>query len=109
MFKKKDKSDDKLSWIERLVIRKLFKAIQKKLDNMTGSWKTSLMGWVVLLGVILTAVKNAFDGDPSTVVDFNAIIVALQQVGIAIPLGIGLLFARDKDVSSEEQRAASKK
>lgn len=76
---------------------------------MQGSWKTSLMGWVVLIGVFATSIKNLLDGDPSTVFDFNALLEALKAVGIGIPLGIGLLFARDKDVSSEQQRAASHK
>lgn len=106
---KRKKADGEPNWIERLFIRKIFKTIQKKLDNMKGSWKTSLLGWIVLIGVVLTAVKNALDGDPTTVVDFHAILTALEQVGIAIPVGIGLIFSRDKDVSTEEQRAASKK
>ena len=75
---------------------------------MKGSWKTSLFGWLVLLGVLATSLKNLIDGDPSTTFDLHAILAALKDVGIGIPVGIGLLFARDRDVSTEQQRAAER-
>lgn len=76
---------------------------------MKGSWKTSLFGWVILIGALVTGLKNLLDGDPTTTIDFAAILDAFKNVGFAIPAGIGLIFSRDKDVSTEEQRAASKK
>lgn len=111
MIKKKEKEKSPVSWAERTLLKFVINKFIKKLNNMKlrGSWVTSLLGYLTLLGVLLTALKNALDGDPSTVIDINAIIAALKEVGILIPAGIGLLFARDKNVSSEEQRAASKK
>ncbi len=109
MIKKKEKEKSPLSWAQRIILRLTINKFIKKFEKMEGSWKTSLMGWIVLIGVFATSVKNLLDGDPSTVFDMNALIEALKAVGIGIPLGIGLLFARDKNVSSEEQRAASKK
>lgn len=106
---KKDKANDDPNFIERFVIRLFIKRAIKKFENMSGSWKTSLFGWITLIGALAVGLNNLLDGNPATVVDFNAIINAFAAVGIVIPLGIGLLFSRDKDVSTEQQKAASKK
>lgn len=109
MGKDKKEQASQPSWIERLVIRKIIKVTIKKIENMKGSWKTSLLGWAILVGVAAKSVAALIDGNPATVFDFASVINALKDVGILIPAGIGLLFSRDKDVSTEQQKAASHK
>lgn len=59
------------------------------------SWKTTAAG----IGAILVAVGGAmsamFDADPATVPDWGAVIAAIIA-------GIGLITARDNNVSSEQ-------
>lgn len=107
MSRQKDKASP--SWIERLFLRKIIKLTIKKIENMKGSWKTSILGWAILVGVLAKSLAALLDGNPATVFDFAAILDALKEVGILIPAGIGLIFARDKNVSTEEERAAHKK
>lgn len=62
------------------------------------SWKTTasaIIGFVVL---VLSATNAIIDGDPTTNPDFAAL------GGAAMAL-VGLLFARDNDVSSESAGA----
>lgn len=66
--------------------------------HMKKSWKTSLAGIAAILtagGAALTAIT---DGNPSTEPDYAALIAAVMA-------GIGLLFARDNGVTSEEAGA----
>lgn len=108
--KEKKASEDKgPGLIERFFLRMVINKAIKKIENMKGSWKTSLLGWAILVGVFAKSIAALIDGDPSTVFDFAAVLNALKEVGILIPAGIGLLFARDKGVSTEEQKAASSK
>jgi hypothetical protein len=62
------------------------------------SWKTTAAG----IGAILTAAGMAlsahFDADSTTVADWGAVLAA-------IIIGVGLIVARDNDVSSEEAKA----
>jgi len=62
------------------------------------SWKTTTAG----IGAILVAVGGAmsamFDADPATVPDWGAVIAAVIA-------GIGLITARDNNVSSEQAGA----
>lgn len=109
MSKDKKEQASQPSWIERLVIRKMIKVTIKKIENMKGSWKTSLMGYATIVLVLATGLYNLLDGNPATVIDFQAIINAFAAVGILIPPAIGLIFSRDKDVSTEEQKAAKHK
>ena len=62
---------------------------------MKKSWKTSLAGILVILASVFTAASAMLDDDPSTNPNFE------QVVGTI--LGAGLLNARDKNVSSEQQ------
>lgn len=59
------------------------------------SWKTTLFGAGGLATVLFTAVSAMLDGDPATNPDWNLVL------GAAMP-AIGLLFARDNNVSSEQ-------
>lgn len=68
---------------------------------MKGSWRTTLVAWATGIGIIANQVVALFDTDPTTVFDYSKLILA---AGV---FGIGAL-ARDKGVSTEEQKAASK-
>ena len=65
---------------------------------MKGSWKTSSAGIALIVAAIATAVAHQFDSDPNTIADWTTVI------GLVIG-GVGALFARDNDVSSEEAGA----
>lgn len=61
------------------------------------SWRTTTLGVLAILGAVLTQLTNALDNDPATTFDFDALLA-----GIA---GLGLLFARDHKVTSEDAGA----
>ncbi len=65
---------------------------------LKGSWKTSVLGWLILLGSIITGAIAFLDNDPNTVFDFQQIIAGLA--------GVGLIAARDNDKSTEQVKAA---
>ncbi len=58
------------------------------------NWKTSGAGIAAILVAAGSALTALTDGDPATQVDF-------ASLAAAIIAGIGLLFARDGDKSSE--------
>jgi hypothetical protein len=62
--------------------------------DMKGSYKTTLAGLGAILVAAGSLVQAIFDGDPSTVPNYEATIAAVIA-------GVGLLFARDNNVSSE--------
>ncbi len=59
------------------------------------SWKTSALGISAILVGVGAFLKAANDGDPSTVADMPALFAAVLA-------GIGLIFARDNNKSSEQ-------
>jgi len=67
----------------------------ERTDTMKGSYKTTLAG----VGAILVAggslMQAIFDGNPATVPDYAALVAAIVA-------GLGLIFARDNGVSSEQ-------
>jgi len=72
---------------------------------MKGSFKTSIGGW----GTLLTAIGGAmiaFSDGSLDISDFQTIIAALTAMGLFT--GYGLVKARDKDVSTEEQLRSEK-
>lgn len=69
------------------------------------NWKTTLAGVATLIGSLgtflttLSVAVNAFiDGDPSTIADFGSIKASFALV----TLGIGLIFGKDGDKSTED-------
>lgn len=105
--KEKATDEDAPSWIERQVLKLIYNKIIKKIEKMKGSWKTTLAGWAVLLVAVGNFTIALVDNDPTTKPDPKEIIDALTLLGLAIPAWIGLLLARDKSVSTEEQRRVS--
>lgn len=61
---------------------------------MKKSWKTSTAGIAAIVVAVASCVQALFDGDPMTVPNYEVAIAAVIS-------GLGLLFARDNDKSSE--------
>jgi peptidoglycan/LPS O-acetylase OafA/YrhL len=61
---------------------------------MKGSWKTSAAGIAAIVVAVASCVQAAFDGNPDTAPNFEVAIAAVIS-------GLGLIFARDNNVSSE--------
>jgi len=59
------------------------------------SWKTTLAGIAATIAAIALAISHQFDADPTTVADWGAVFTVVAA-------GVGLLFARDNDKSSEK-------
>lgn len=64
----------------------------------SASWKTTTAGIAAIVAALATAVGALFDADPTTLPDWGA-------VAAAILAGIGLIAARDNDVTSEKAGA----
>jgi hypothetical protein len=62
------------------------------------SWKTTVAGVLTALLPVLNAVSAFLDNDPLTIPDWGLAIAAVTA-------GLGLIFARDNGVSSEEAGA----
>lgn len=62
------------------------------------SWKTTAAGIAAIVAALATAVAALFDADPTTLPDWGA-------VAAAILAGIGLIAARDNNVTSEKAGA----
>jgi hypothetical protein len=63
---------------------------------MTGSWKTTTYGVIAIVVAILGAVQAMLDGNPATNPNWETTIAAIMA-------GMGLINARDKKVTSEQQ------
>ena len=63
---------------------------------MKGSWKTTVAGTAAILAAISTAAYAMLDADPETNPNWG-------EVSAQIAIGIGLLKARDWNVSSEQE------
>jgi hypothetical protein len=63
--------------------------------KLPGSWRTTVLGVVLIVEALTGQVKNVVDDDPNT--KFN-----MQAVVTAVLAGWGLLHARDNKVTSEE-------
>lgn len=62
------------------------------------SWKTTVTGIAAVLTAVGSALTALFDNDPNTTLDVTV-------TASAIMAGIGLIFARDNNVSSEDAGA----
>jgi hypothetical protein len=62
------------------------------------SWKTTVTGIAAILTAVGAALTALFDNDPATTLDVTV-------TASAIMAGIGLIFARDNGVTSEEAGA----
>lgn len=62
------------------------------------SWKTTVAGIAAALAAVASAAQLYFDGDPLTNPDYTAVLAACAA-------GIGLIFARDNGVTSEQTGA----
>jgi hypothetical protein len=60
------------------------------------SWKTTTTGILAIVVALAGALKAELDGDPVTVADWGA-------VAVAVMAGVGLIFARDAKVSSQQE------
>ncbi len=65
---------------------------------MNKSWRTSLFGVGGVVAIVGSVLNALFDGDPATTVDWVTVCAGLAPA-------IGLLFARDNRVSSEQAGA----
>lgn len=68
------------------------------LKNFTKSWKTTWAGILQFSAIVSTQVGFLFDADLATNPDWGLIVASLITL-------VGLLTARDSDVSSEEAGA----
>ena len=66
---------------------------------MKKSWKTTAAGIAAIVIAVASLVQAQFDGDPSTVPNYEIAIAAIMS-------GLVGLFARDNDVTSEQAGAA---
>ena len=60
------------------------------------SWKTTTTGILAIVVALAAALKSELDGDPVTVADWGS-------VAAAVMAGLGLIFARDANVSSQQE------
>lgn len=64
------------------------------------SWKTTAAGVGAILVAIGSALTATFDTDPATVADWGAVVAAIIA-------GVGLIVARDNNVTSEQAGAGA--
>lgn len=91
------------SWVRGKIFKMILRKLIKELSNMKGSFKTSLYGLLAALGVMGTQLMAVIDTDPMTNVSIETLVGAVCTA-LAI-FGIGAA-ARDKNVSTEQERAA---
>lgn len=67
---------------------------------MKSSWKTTAAGIGAILVAVGSALTATFDADPATVADWGAVVAAIIA-------GVGLIMARDNNVTSEQAGAGA--
>lgn len=65
---------------------------------MNASWRTTVAGIAAIVTAVASAIAALLDNDPTTVPEWGA-------VAAAVMAGVGLLNARDNNVSSEQAGA----
>ena len=86
-----------MKFIKRWLLKIGLKKITKQFDKMDKSKNTTLTGILGALAIFATQIGYLVDADPATTFSVEAIIGALTLLGLG-------WFARDKNVSSEEQK-----
>lgn len=71
------------------------------LTNITKSWKTTWAGILQFLSIVATQIGFLFDTDLATNPDWGLIVASLITL-------VGLITARDNNVSSEDAGATAK-
>lgn len=66
--------------------------------TIKASWRTTVLGITTILAALASVAQAIADNDPATNPDFTVAIAAIMS-------GIGLIFARDNNVSSEKAGA----
>lgn len=92
---------DGLTLIEKarllLAVRKAWKRIRNADMKIKGSWKTTAAGFLTLTATLISAAVAVLDENPATTINVEEVLGAIT--------GIGLMFARDNSVSSEDAGA----
>ena len=107
--RKQDKDKQPLSLLERLVLRTMVKSLINKIKNdMKGSYRTTVWGLVaavgIAFGVLGAQLKALTDDDPATTINIEVVCTTLAGIVGLFKMGQN---ARDKGVSTEEERAAA--
>lgn len=92
------------NWLEDKFLKLILKLALKRVDDMKGSWKTTVYGALGALTLIFSQIMYVIDGDPATV--FSLEVFIAQVVGF-IALFKAHQEARDKGVSTEQEKAAA--
>jgi len=71
---------------------------EKEKQKMSASWRTTLFGVGGIVTVVAAACNALFDGNPATNPDWTSVIASISAC-------VGLLFARDNVVTSEQSGA----
>ena len=79
-----------MNWFERLALKIAVNRVIRRYP-MLRSWKTSSLGILGVIPVILSAIKTLMDGDPATNPDWTVVISAIL-------MAFGLTQAKDHDV-----------
>ena len=69
--------------------------MHKLLKNTYKSWKTTLLGVMAFLIILMETATAMWDNDPSTIANWNEVVEAFMFM-------IALFIARDGDKSSED-------
>ena len=72
--------------------------MQSFTDAALKSWKTTVLGWIAAVAILLGAINAQFDSDPETKADWTVVMAALAGAA-------GLTAARDNDKTSESTGA----
>lgn len=66
--------------------------------KLKGSWRTTLIGWLTALGLLIPQLINLLDNDPATTFSWKVLVAALAAAGFGT-------VTRDNRVSSEKAGA----
>jgi len=70
--------------------------MDKIINLIPASWRTTVIGGIAGLAIIFGELNNLLDGNDATVFDWQKLAAGLAAIGIG-------WFARDKNVSSEQE------